>query len=48
MVSERIEPSFSTSPESGAKIVSIDLTRFAGIIGLPSAYFAGKTLYNIY
>ena len=40
--SERIEPSFLTSPESGVKIASIDLTRFTGII--PSAYFAGKDM----
>ena len=41
-VSERIEPSFSTSPESGVKIANIDLTKFTGII--PSAYFAGKDM----
>ena len=40
--SDRIEPSFLTSPESGVKIASIDLTRFTGII--PCAYFAGKDM----
>ena len=41
-VSEMVEPSFSTSTESGVKIANIDLTKYTGII--PSACFAGKDM----